>query len=101
MQFGSSYCSPKVAYHLRCSKKTGVNFSGFYGSLSYVIEKGSKKGVKKGVKRTRKRETVNDPINRQRWLGIEGRSRAGLGEEFGCDVLVWVGFNLEHGAVNE
>jgi hypothetical protein len=27
-----------------------VNFSGFYGSLSYVIEKGRKKGVEKGVK---------------------------------------------------
>jgi hypothetical protein len=63
MQLGCSYCSPKVAYHLRCSKTTGVSFSGFYGSLSYVIEKGRKKGVEKGVKRTRKRETVNDLID--------------------------------------
>jgi hypothetical protein len=61
MQFGCSYCSPKVAYHLICSKKTRVNFSGFYGSLDYIIEKGRKKGAEKGVKRTRKRETVNDP----------------------------------------
>jgi hypothetical protein len=44
-----------------------VNFSGFYGSLSYVIKKGRKKGVEKGVERTRKRETVNDP-------NITGRS---------------------------
>jgi hypothetical protein len=62
MQFGCSYCSPKVAAHLRCSKKTGVNFPRFYGSLGYIIEKGRKKGVEKGRKRTRKRETVNDPI---------------------------------------
>jgi hypothetical protein len=62
MEFGCFYCSPTVAYHLRCSKKTGVNFSGFYGSLNYIIEKGRKKGAEKGVKRTRKRETVNDPI---------------------------------------
>jgi hypothetical protein len=59
MQLGCSYGSPKVGYHVRCSKKTGVDFSGFYGSLSYIIEKGSKKGAEKGVKRTRKRETVN------------------------------------------
>jgi hypothetical protein len=41
-----------------------MNFSGFYGSLSYVIEKGRKnlKAVEKGVKRARKRATVNDPI---------------------------------------
>jgi hypothetical protein len=31
------------------------DWSGFYGSLSYIIEK-------EGVKRMRKRETVNDPI---------------------------------------
>jgi hypothetical protein len=60
MQFGCSYCSPKVACHLRCSKKTGVNFSGFYGSLNYIIEKERKK---EAVKRTRKMETVKDPIN--------------------------------------
>jgi hypothetical protein len=56
MKFGSSCCFPKIAYHLRCSKKTGVKFSGFYGSLSYIIEKGRKKGGEKGVKRTQKRE---------------------------------------------
>jgi hypothetical protein len=68
MQFGCSYCSPKVAYHPRCSKKTGVKFSGFYGSLNYIIAKGRKKGVEKWVKRTRKRETVNDPIVRKVWM---------------------------------
>jgi hypothetical protein len=32
-------------------KKSGVNFSGFYSSLSYIIEKGQKKGAEKEVKR--------------------------------------------------
>jgi hypothetical protein len=51
IQFGCSYCPPKVAYHLRYSKKIVVNFSGFYGSLSSLLKKGEKreeKGEQKG-----------------------------------------------------
>jgi hypothetical protein len=53
MQLGCSYGSPKVGYHVRCSKKTGVDLSGFYGSLSYIIEKGNRKGSKKDAKKGR------------------------------------------------
>jgi hypothetical protein len=44
-------------------KRTGVNFSEFYSTLSAKHEKGRKKGSKKGAKRGRKRVTVNNPID--------------------------------------
>jgi hypothetical protein len=56
MEPGCSYCSSKVTYHLKCSKRTGVNFSGFYSTFSARHEKGYKKGSKKGAKREQKRE---------------------------------------------
>jgi hypothetical protein len=47
MRPGCSYPPSKVAY-LKCSKRAGVNSSGFYSTLSVRHEKGWKRGVKKG-----------------------------------------------------
>jgi hypothetical protein len=41
-------------------KKTGVNFSGFYSSFSYIIEKGQKREQKRGVKGSKKGATKGD-----------------------------------------
>jgi hypothetical protein len=57
MQPGCSYCSSKVTYHLKNSKRTRVIFSGFYNTLSARHEKGHKKGAK----RAQKRVAVNNP----------------------------------------
>jgi hypothetical protein len=64
MQPGCSYCSSKVTYHLKGSKRTGVNFSRFYSTFSARHEKGYKKGNKKGAKGRKKgakRATVSNP----------------------------------------
>jgi hypothetical protein len=52
MQSGCSYHSSKVAYHLKCSKRTKVIFSGFYSSYYLPnTKKGRKKGCKKRVQK--------------------------------------------------
>jgi hypothetical protein len=48
MQSGCFYGSSKV---LKCSKRTGVIFSGFYSSLGYIYPPNMKKGGKKGAKK--------------------------------------------------
>jgi hypothetical protein len=54
MPSGCSYRSSKDIYHFKCSKRTGVIFSGFYSTLFAKHEKRCKKSAKKGAKRVQK-----------------------------------------------
>jgi hypothetical protein len=62
IQSGCSYCSSEVIYYLKCSKRTGVIFSGFYSPLSAKLKKGTKRAVPKGCKQGAKGAIVNNPI---------------------------------------